>query len=385
MKLVWRRLTRWRRAVRRSGTGRPLAVLWRRSSPTARAARLAGRLWRTNLSLDWTSLIRATLARFPAQRLLVIGDAIADEFVHGTIARVSREAPVLILRHEFTETIPGGAANAAANAAALGVTTTWIGVIGRDRPGRRVLTDLRRRGVQTGAAVVLPGRPTPAKTRVLAGLPNAPRQQVIRLDREDASLLPPATADALVARIRAALPNATGVVVSDYGYGSAPPEVIALLQAWRRETGSPVVADSRRRLADFHGLTAATPNQEEAESLAGTAFQTLDDAGYHAERLRERLALDALLLTRGSDGMTLARPGAAPLSIPVHGARTPVDVTGAGDTVLVAFTAALAAGAELEIAMRLANVAAGMVVMKRGTATVSAAEIEAALLMENGL
>ncbi len=337
------------------------------------------------MALDWPSLIRSTLARFPAQRLLVIGDAIADEFVHGTIARVSREAPVLILRHEFTETIPGGAANAAANAAALGVPTTWIGVIGRDRPGRRVLADLRRRGVQTGAAVIAPGRATPTKTRVLAGLPNASRQQVIRLDREDAASLPPAIADALVARIRAALPDVTGVAVSDYDYGSAPSEVTALLQAWRRATGLPVVADSRRRLADFHGLTAATPNQEEAESLAGSAFRTLDDAGYHAERLRSRLALDALLLTRGSDGMTLARPGVAPLSIPVYGGRTPVDVTGAGDTVLVAFTAALAAGAALETAMRLANIAAGIAVMKRGTATVSAAEIEAALSMDDDL
>ncbi|MCS7078632.1 MAG: PfkB family carbohydrate kinase [Chloracidobacterium sp.] len=323
------------------------------------------------------------MARFPEQRLLVLGDAIADEFVHGTIARVSREAPVLILRHEFTETLPGGAANAAANAAALGVAVTWIGVIGRDRPGRRVLTDLRRRGVHTGAAVVLPGRLTPTKTRVLAGLPNAARQQVIRLDREDTTPLPSAVAETLAARIRAVLPEVTGVALSDYGYGSTPPEVIALLQAWRRETGLPVVADSRRRLADFRGLTAATPNQEEAEQLAGTTFRHLDDASYHAEQLRLRLALDALLLTRGSEGMTLARRDAAPVSIPVYGGRTPVDVTGAGDTVLVAFTAALAAGADWEAAMRLANVAAGLVVMKRGTATVSAAEIEAALMLEN--
>lgn len=331
------------------------------------------------------SSLRSILARFPAQRLLVVGDAVADEFVHGTIARVSREAPVLILRHECTETLPGGAANAAANAAALGVAVTWIGVIGRDRPGRRILTDLRRRGVDAGAAVVLPGRPTPTKTRVLAGLPNAARQQVIRLDREDTTPLPPAAVDALAARVQAVLPHVTGVAASDYGYGSTPPEVIALLQAWRRETGRPVVADSRRRLADFYGLTAATPNQEEAEQLAGTTFQNLDDAGRHAERLRVRLALEALLLTRGSDGMTLARRDADPVSVSVHGGRTPVDVTGAGDTVLVAFTAALAAGADPETAMRLANIAAGLVVMKRGTATVSAAEIEAALILEDAL
>ncbi len=328
--------------------------------------------------------LRSALARFPAQHLLVVGDAIADEFVYGTIARVSREAPVLILRHEYTETLPGGAANAAANAAALGMATTWIGVIGRDRPGRRVLTDLRRRGVQTGAAIVIPGRPTPTKTRVLAGLPNAVRQQVIRLDHDDTTPLSAKTVDALVARVQAVLPQVTGVVLSDYGYGSTPPEVIALFQTWRRETGLPVVADSRRRLADFYGLTAATPNQEEAEQLAGTTFRHLDDAGYHAERLRVRLALEALLLTRGSEGMTLAQHGAAPISIPVHGGRMPVDVTGAGDTVLVVFTAALAAGADLETAMRLANVAAGLVVMKRGTATVSAAEIEAALELDIG-
>ncbi|MFQ3582803.1 bifunctional hydroxymethylpyrimidine kinase/phosphomethylpyrimidine kinase [Chloracidobacterium validum] len=331
---------------------------------------------------ELSSSIRSTLSRFPAQHLLVIGDAIADEFVHGTITRVSREAPVLILRHEFTETIPGGAANAAANAAALGVTTTWIGVIGRDRPGRRTLTDLRRRGVHTTQAVVLPGRATPTKSRVLAGLPHAARQQVIRLDREEASPLPASAVETLAARVEAVLPQVTGVVLSDYGYGSTPPEVIALLRSWRQETGLPVVADSRHRLADFHGLTAATPNQEEAESLAGTTFHDLDAAGYQAERLRERLALDALLLTRGSEGMTLARHATKPTSIPVHGGRAPVDVTGAGDTVLVAFTAALAAGADWEAAMQLANIAAGIAVMKRGTATVSAAEIEMVLLGE---
>ncbi|QUV81632.1 bifunctional hydroxymethylpyrimidine kinase/phosphomethylpyrimidine kinase [Chloracidobacterium sp. D] len=327
--------------------------------------------------------LRFILSRFPAQHLLVIGDAIADEFIHGTIARVSREAPVLILRHEFTEIIPGGAANAAANAAALGIPTTWIGVIGRDRSGRCVLTDLRRRGICTTPAVVLPGRPTPTKSRVLAGLPNAARQQVIRLDREETSPLPPGVVETLTARVRAALPTATGVVLSDYGYGSTPPEVIALLRAWHKATRLPVVADSRHRLADFHSLTAATPNQEEAERLAGATFHDLDAASYHAERLREQLALDALLLTRGADGMTLARSGTAPLSIPVHGSRTPVDVTGAGDTVLVAFTAALTAGADWETAMHLANIAAGIVVMKRGTATVSAAEIETALSNED--
>jgi len=329
--------------------------------------------------------LRSILSRFPAQHLLVVGDAIADEFIHGTIARVSREAPVLILRHEFTETVPGGAANAAANAAALGIPTTWIGVIGRDRPGRRVLTELRRRGICTTPSVVLPGRSTPTKSRVLAGLPNAARQQVIRLDREETSPLPPNVVETLTTRVRAVLPTVTGVVLSDYGYGSTPPEVITLLRAWHRETHRPVVADSRHRLTEFHGLTAATPNQEEAERLAGTAFHDLDTASYHAERLREQLLLEALLLTRGSEGMILARRGAVPLSIPVHGGRTPVDVTGAGDTVLVTFTAALAAGADWEAAMHLANIAAGLVVMKRGTATVSAAEIETVLSSQDGL
>ncbi|MGQ9898250.1 MAG: bifunctional heptose 7-phosphate kinase/heptose 1-phosphate adenyltransferase [Acidobacteriota bacterium] len=337
------------------------------------------------LSSKTKAAMRSVLSRFPAQHLLVVGDAIADEFIHGTIARVSREAPVLILRHEFTETIPGGAANAAANAAALGVTTTWIGVIGRDRPGRRVLTDLRQRGIHTSQAVVLPGRSTPTKSRVLAGLPHTARQQVIRLDREETSPLPPKVVAALTSRVRAILPTATAVVLSDYGYGSTPPEVIALLQTWQKETGLPVVADSRHRLADFQGLTAATPNQEEAEHLAGAVFHNPDAPNYYAEWLRVRLSLNALLLTRGSDGMILARSGAPPLAIPVYGGRNPVDVTGAGDTVLVTFTAALAAGADWEVAMHLANIAAGIVVMKRGTATVSVTEIEMALSSQDRL
>ncbi len=323
--------------------------------------------------------LKNLLEKFSDQRVLVIGDFIADEFVYGEIARVSREAPVLILRHEKTATVPGGAGNAAANLAALGVNTACIGVVGRDRPGRGLALSLREYGVDTRGLVSVTGRTTPTKTRILAGSSHAPRQQVIRIDREPAGPPDAATEAKLQTRLSELLSTADGVIVSDYGYGAVSSATIDVLRAWKSATGKPVVVDSRYRLNDFHGFTAATPNQEEAEIACEQTFTNEPEAVAGANALRERLALDALLLTRGSEGMVLSRRDASTLVVPVVGSRSPVDVTGAGDTVIATFTAALAAGANLADAMSLANHAAGLAVMKRGTATVTPEELAGSL------
>jgi D-glycero-beta-D-manno-heptose-7-phosphate kinase len=329
-----------------------------------------------------SATLRAYVKKFSNQNILIIGDLIADEFVYGEIARVSREAPVLILRHERTETGPGGAGNAAANLAALGVRTLCVGVVGRDRAGRQLTLSLRQRGADTHGVASLREHVTPTKTRILAGSFHAPRQQVIRVDREDHRPLPDETRNRLLATVSDLLPTATGVIVSDYGYGAASDGVLHLLRDWRRRSGIPIVADSRYRLAAFHGFTAATPNQEEAETACGERFADSAAAASHAEILRERLELDALLLTRGSEGMALAYVGSPPVTTPAVGALSPVDVTGAGDTVIATFTAALASGASFVEAMHLANCAAGLVVMKRGTATISQDELDGRLAEE---
>ncbi len=315
------------------------------------------------------------LDRFPSQKIVVVGDLVADEFVYGEIARVSREAPVLILRHERTETMPGGAGNTAANIASLGATAASVGIVGRDRAGRMITLALRGRNILTDGVVAVPKHVTPTKTRILAGTAHAPRQQVIRVDRETAGGLTAEIFEKLATRLRKLLHGASGVILSDYGYGVTADPLIGIVREWHAATGGPVVVDSRHRLAEFHGLTAATPNQEEAETLAGTRFDTLDDALSATERLRERFGFSALLLTRGPDGMVLAQNGASPLAVEAIGSKEPVDVTGAGDTVIATFTTALAAGAGFEAAMDLANRAAGLVVMKRGTATVSREEL----------
>lgn len=322
------------------------------------------------------------LNSFATRRILVIGDFIADEFVHGEIARVSREAPVLILRHEKTSTVPGGAGNAAANLAALGVKTACVGVVGRDRSGRGLTLSLREFGVDTLGVVSVVGRTTPTKTRILAGSSHAPRQQVIRIDREPDGPPDAAIEEKLQNRLSELLSTADGVIVSDYGYGAVSSATIEILRAWKTATGKPVVVDSRYRLNAFHGFTAATPNQEEAEIAANHTFTNELEAVTGANGLRERLNLDALLLTRGSEGMVLSRRDDSTLVVPVVGSRSPVDVTGAGDTVIATFIASLAAGGTLAQAMLLANHAAGLAVMKPGTATVSPEELAASLFHE---
>jgi D-glycero-beta-D-manno-heptose-7-phosphate kinase len=326
--------------------------------------------------------LKRLLENVSSRRILVIGDFIADEFVHGEIARVSREAPVLILRHEKTSTVPGGAGNAAANLAALGVNTACVGVVGRDRSGRSLTLSLRDFGVDTLGVVSVVGRTTPTKTRILAGSSHAPRQQVIRIDREPDGPPDAAIEEKLQKRLADLLPAADGVIVSDYGYGTVSTGMIEVIRAWKAATGKPVVVDSRYRLNVFHGFTAATPNQEEAEIAVGQSFTNEGEAVTGANALRERLNLDALLLTRGSEGMVLSRRDDSTLVVPVVGSRSPVDVTGAGDTVIATFIASLAAGGTLAQAMLLANHAAGLAVMKPGTATVSPEELAASLFHE---
>ena len=332
---------------------------------------------RTPLQERLVDLVR----RFPKRKVLVIGDVVADEFVHGEIARVSREAPVMILRYESTETVPGGAGNAAANVAALGGAAALVGLVGRDRAGRATSLELRRRGVDTGGLVGVRGRGTPTKTRILAGLAHSMRQQVIRIDNEPAPLAVDEAASArLVAETRERVAWADVVVVSDYDYGTASPAVVEALRQEVASRAVPVLVDSRYRLAEFGGFASATPNEVELEAIAGVPLVT--DAGVldAAQRIAEGLGFRALLVTRGSRGMVLVERGREPVEIGIVGGAEATDVTGAGDTVIATYALGLAAGATFEEAAHLANHAGGLVVMKRGTATVSREELLTSVL-----
>jgi rfaE bifunctional protein kinase chain/domain len=325
-----------------------------------------------------TENLASCVPHFAERKVAVIGDLIADQFQYAEISRVSREAPVLILRHERTETVPGGAANCAVNLAALGAQVEIVGVVGADEAGRALLEKLHAAGVDCGGVVTLADKRTTTKTRILAGQLHSTRQQVLRIDYENGSLELGDLRARLVARLHKAARDADAIIISDYGYGVADDAIAAETAALARENQIPWLADSRFALPRFAGATAATPNEDEVEKLLNRQFNAAELVQAAAE-LREKLSLQALLVTRGSHGMLLLEEGKEPLEIPAVGALEPVDVTGAGDTVIAAYALALAAGATFAQAARLANLAGGLVVMKRGTASVTANELLASL------
>jgi rfaE bifunctional protein kinase chain/domain len=322
------------------------------------------------------SIVRA----FRGRRVLVVADLVADEFVYGRVERISREAPVLILRHDTTDVRLGGGANAVHNIRTLGGVPLPFGVLGRDDHGRRVRALLREKGIAAGGVLDEPAYATPVKSRILAGRAHSTKQQIVRLDRYS-PLAPRSGARRAVERaLRAFRGPVDGVLVSDYGCGLLDAALVRAAVAFARARRVPVTVDSRFSLLRFRGMTAVTPNEPEVEEALGITIghdrRRLEAAG---RALLERLRCRAVLVTRGSDGMALFEPGQPPLHIPIHGTDEVADVTGAGDTVIATFTLALAAGARPAEAARLANFAGGIVVMKHATATVSAEELLGAL------
>lgn len=328
---------------------------------------------------DVSSGMRAALEGFGARTVVVVGDLITDEYLFGKPARISREAPVLILRFAQREVLLGGAANAVHNIHALGARVVPIGVVGRDAAGEELLALFHAAGIPSDGIVVEAGRTTPVKTRIMAGGYQSTRQQVVRLDREPGGELMPTTEDALLSRLSALSARADAILVSDYGYGTVTPRVFERIRAVARRAGVVLSVDSRYQLPRFSGVTAATPNEDELEQLTG--MPAGDDRGLEkaGRQLLERLDARMLLVTRGSQGMALLERDGATTFIPIHGTDEIADVTGAGDTVISTFTLALVCRATPPEAAALANVAGGLVVMKRGTATVSRGELTRAL------
>ncbi len=322
----------------------------------------------------------AILERLPRQRVVVLGDLVADEYIYGEIARVSREAPVLILKQREKQILPGGGANAANNLADLGARVILLGAVGEDESGEALLRYFREKQVSTRH--VERGRDflTPTKSRILGGLTHWPRQQIVRVDREPARPLAPAARRRLTRRALSFLRDSTAVLISDYGYGTTDAREAVWLRRHAGRRPGPVMVDSRYALLDYRRVTAAAPNEPEVEAAFGQSIgNNLERLHHLGRKLLRRQGLEALLVTRGRDGMVLFEPRRAPVHLPIFGSDQAVDVTGAGDTVIAAFTLAVAAGASFLHAAMLANCAGGLVVMKRGTATVTTQEMAEAL------
>ena len=323
--------------------------------------------------------------QFDGRRVVVVGDIIADEYMYGRLSRLSREAPVPILSYDGTIVVPGGAANAASNVATLGGQVDLIGLAGTGGVDRKVIRALPS-GVDTARLVRPAGYHVPVKTRILAGGQHSTRQQIVRVDQERAPV------NSTVARefaraASAALGKADAVIISDYGSGLITPELVERLKTKltkrRRRRQVPIVADSRYNLMRFRGCTAYTPNQAEVEASLGISIdddaRSLETAG---RQLLKRLRAGGVVITRGSRGMAVFVPGRRTDHISIHGSDEVADVTGAGDTVIATLTLALSAGASLYEAACLSNYAGGLVVLKRGTATISQHELVAAIHRE---
>ena len=319
------------------------------------------------------------ISRWRGKRIIVFGDMILDEFVYGVTDRVSREAPVLIVRYDGSGYAAGGAANAALNVVSLGGRVVPVGFVGDDPAGARLRGILKDAGIATGTLILFKDRPTTNKVRVMAGDYHAQRQQMLRIDREQETPISARQEQRLLRVFERELGRADAVVLSDYNQGALPDRVIKRAVRLCRTARVPVIADSRSRLVAFKGVATATPNEVEAAAAAGielTGDKIVEKIG---KRLLKMLSAPSILVTRGRFGMSLFEPGRKTRSVPVIGSGEATDVTGAGDTVVSAVALTLAVGGDMEAAMHIANAAAALVVMKRGTAAATLAELHTLL------
>lgn len=307
-------------------------------------------------------------------KILVLGDFILDEFVFGEISRVSREAPVLILKYRRTETAPGGGANTVTNVEQLGAEAIPLGFLGVDETADRLLSGWSDR-VNKTYAFQDSAFQTTRKSRLLAGSFHSFQQQVVRLDYEHPYLLEDEHAQKILISLSELVPEVDAIILSDYSLGSINPEIREAVLSLAAEHEKVIVVDSRDRPHEYAGATSITPNITEIEAALsiqiGEDLAAVEEVG---SRLLTEWSLEALLVTRGKLGMSLFVEDGV-IHIPIYGNDEIADVTGAGDTVTAAYTLALAAGGSFQQAAQLANYAAGLVVMKKGTSTVSPGEL----------
>jgi rfaE bifunctional protein kinase chain/domain len=322
--------------------------------------------------------LRALVPRLGDVKIGLVGDMIADVYVLGAPARLSREAPVVVVRFEEQRVVPGSAANTAVNAAAFGATVFPVGALGADEFGRAIRDQFAAAGVADDGLVTPPGFNTVTKTRILVGDQNRAKQQVVRIDRDPQFGIAAAAEEQLLAALARTDRQVSAWIVSDYEYGLVTPKAIEWLQRIAA-AGKPVLVDSRRRMGQFCGVTSFTPNELEFEEYLGRSLTGEDDLRQCGPAALQRLEGKVLLVTRGNKGMALFTPGTQPELLPAVGSTEVTDVSGAGDTVMAGFACAFAAGASWLEAAWIANCAASRVVMKQGAASCLPEELLAAI------
>jgi len=327
-----------------------------------------------------TGQFTVLLDRFRSCRVLVAGDMVADEYILGRPWSISREAPVLVLRHADRFVRLGGATNTAYNISTLGAQAIPFGIIGDDEMGRWLRLAIEESGMSTEGLLVDRGRPTSTKTRVLAGVQEV-QQQIVRVDRIDDREVSDELRGEMIDNLCAALPHADALLISDYENGAISQQVIEACLPEARRNGLIITVDSHGDLFRFQGITAVTPNQPEAEAALGRPIRDDLDLARAGEALLLRMDAGGVLITRGSQGLALFQRDQEPYHLPVapaHGSEV-VDATGAGDTVAAVFTLALAAGMSMRMAAYLGNVAGGEVVQHLGAVPLSPSQFEGAL------
>ena len=328
--------------------------------------------------MDRERLIRLVNA-FTGKRILVVGDLVADEYIIGAPLKVSREAPVLILGQREHYTVPGGATNPGVNARTLGAEVFICGVIGDDASGARLRERLSGYGIALDGVLSEPNRPTTTKTRIFAGDSQLVRQQIVRVDVLDNSDLSNGCKGQVLSYLQTTIPTVDALILSDYENGVISPEIIETAIPLAHEAGKIVIVDAHGDLDRFQGVTALTPNQPEAEATLGRRIHDRADLDAAGRELLDRTHAQGLLITRGSEGMSLFERDQSPMHLPAFYQGEVADPTGAGDTVAATFTLALTAGATQAEAALLANIAAGLVIQRLGNATNTPAELIAAV------
>jgi rfaE bifunctional protein kinase chain/domain len=312
-------------------------------------------------------------------KVMIIGDMVADVYLEGKVARISREAPVLILEHAGEVVVPGGAANTVHNAAVLGGVVLAAGIVGQDSAGTELLRVLGDKGVVTSGLLTSDDRPTITKTRVMAGGQATVRQQIVRIDREPGCALASEQEAALLSWIKNNIKDVSAVVISDYGSGTITPAIARWVVDTCRTLHIPSLVDSRYDILSFTGVSVVKQNEAEAAAALEVKLNSEKDMNQAGQSLLERMNAEMVLITRGPEGMSLFEKGKEPVHMPVTNRSEVYDVTGAGDTVVATMALALAAGASYVEAAALANLAAGVVVRKPGTATLTPHELRKAI------
>ena len=319
-------------------------------------------------------LIRA----FDGLPLVVLGDLVADEYIHGITSRISREAPVLIVAERWREVRCGAAANVVANLRALGASPRPVGLVGDDESGRALQKAFADQGIDCAGVMVEAERFTTTKTRVLAGGRHTVRQQMLRIDRLNSLPVAESDQNLLLEHLAKALEEAAALVVSDYDEGVLDGPLLTRVFELAREAVLPVFVDSRFRIETYRGVSTLTPNEPELERAWGKEIRSDSDLEQAGRWLLAHSDVGSVLLKRGRRGMCLFEEEQPTLTVQAFGSEEVADVTGAGDTVLATWSLARSAGGKARQALELANIAGGLQVTKVGTAVVEQQELLAA-------